>query len=35
MATSVDFDVAARAELDSAFDWYTQRSLGAIMVSQL
>ena len=35
MARSVDFDVAARAEFDNAFDWYAQRSLGAIMVSQL
>ncbi len=29
MVRSVDFDVAARAEFDSAFDWYAQRSLGA------
>jgi len=29
MATSVEFDVAARSEFDEAFDWYAQRSLGA------
>ena len=29
MARSVDFDVAARAEFNNAFDWYAQRSLGA------
>ena len=34
MARSVDFDVAARGEVDNAFDRYAQRSIGAIMVSQ-
>ena len=29
MARSVDFDVAAQAEFDNAFDWYAMRSLGA------
>ena len=29
MATSVEFDGAARAEFDNAFDWYAQRSPGA------
>ena len=29
MATSVEFDVAARAEFDDAFDWYAHQNLGA------
>ena len=29
MATSVEFDVAAREEFDNAFDWYAHRSIGA------
>ena len=29
MATTVDFDAAARVEFDNAFDWYAQRSPGA------
>ena len=29
MATSIEFDVAARAEFDDAFDWYANLSLGA------
>jgi plasmid stabilization system protein ParE len=31
MATSVEFDRAARAEFDDAFDWYAQRSHGAAL----
>ena len=31
MATSVDFEVAAQAEFDNAFDWYAQRSHGAAL----
>jgi plasmid stabilization system protein ParE len=31
MATSVEFDAAARAEFDEAFNWYAERSPGAAL----
>jgi plasmid stabilization system protein ParE len=31
VATRVEFDAAARAEFDEAFDWYAERSPGAAM----
>ncbi len=31
MATSVEFDAAARAEFDEAFNWYAERSPGTAL----